>query len=90
MNIDAWISPTKLLALEAKSSDDNTIHWFEGVVMNGTDVNTVTIDKSIAKDLEVGKAYDFLLRISETQKASKNGQVFKVHKFKITDYQESN
>lgn len=90
MNIDAWISPTKLLALEEKHSEDNTIHWYEGVVMNGTDVNTVTIDKGIAKDLEVGKSYDFLLRISETSRASKSGQVFKVHKFKITDYQECN
>lgn len=88
MNITAWISPARLLNIEEKSNDDNTIKWFEGVVMVGTDVNTVTIDKNIAPDLEVGKDYDFEMRINENLKTSKSGQVFKTHKFKITDFEE--
>ena len=93
MNIDAWISPAKLLALEEKqteTNDNQIIKWHEAVIMVGTDVNTITVDKTIAPDLEAGKDYDFCLRISEQLKTSKNGQVFKVHKFKITDFEERN
>jgi hypothetical protein len=87
MTVKAWISPARLLNIEEKSNDDNTIKWFEGVVMVGTDVNTITIDKSIAPDLESGKDYDFELQISENLKTSKSGQVFKTHKFKIIDFE---
>ncbi len=93
MNVNAWISPARLLSIEEKSTetkDNKTIKWFEGVVMVGTDVNTVTIEKSIAPDLEAGKDYDFELRITENLKTSQSGQVFRTHKFKITDFEERN
>lgn len=87
MKVNAWISPARLLNIEEKANDDNTIKWWEGVVMVGTDVNTITIDKNIAPDLEAGKDYDFELQISENLKTSKSGQVFKTHKFKIIDFE---
>lgn len=87
MKVNAWISPAKLLNIEEKANEDNTIKWWEGVVMVGTDVNTITIDKAIAQDLIAGNNYDFELQITENLKTSKNGQVFKTHKFKIVDFE---
>lgn len=88
MKVNAWISPAKLLNIEEKSNYDGSIKWFEGVVMVGTDVNTITVDKNIANDLEPGKTYDFELQITENLKTTKSGQVFRTHKFKITDFEE--
>ena len=85
MNATVVYERVKILNLVPRESDDHTIHWFEVVTMQGSDINTLNCDKLVFSDLVVGEEYSLVLSIQEVVKASGN-KAFKTHKFKITDY----
>ena len=85
MNLTAIYDNVKILNLEEKSSQDNSIHWYEAVTMQGTNINTVVVDKAVAPALEVGQDYSLILAVTEQLKVS-GDRAYKAHKFKIVDY----
>ena len=74
----------------AKAKDGSDIKWTEIVFMNGSDVNTVTINKNIADELQIEEVYDLLMEITEQIRSSANGRGFINHKFRITGVAEYN
>lgn len=87
MNIECVVSDCLVLNSEDKQSDDGRIHWSELVFMQGTNVNTVTVDSKVKKELTIGQKYDLLFTVTEQTKA-KNNVAYKVNKFKCTGYFE--
>lgn len=85
MNGLAVIEKAKILNVVEKQSEDGKIVWYEVVFMQNSDVNTVTINKNTAEKLEIEEIYDLLLQITEVLKATKSGQAFKSHKFRVID-----
>ena len=81
MNIECVVSGCKILNVEDKQSSDGKINWTEMVFLQGTNVNTVTVDPKIKKDLVIGEENDFLFSVQEQIKAS-NNVAYKVNKFK--------
>ena len=47
MNIECVVQNCKILNIEDKSSQDGKINWTEVVFLQGTNCNTVTIDKKV-------------------------------------------
>ena len=74
----------------AKAKDGSDIKWTEIVFMNGSDVNTVTINKNVADELQIDEVYDLLLEISEQIRSTQNGRGYVNHKFRITGVQDYN
>lgn len=87
------ITDAKILSIEDKvalAKDGSDIRWTEVVYLSGTDVNTVTIDKKVADELNKDEVYDLILTITEQIKGSANGRGYINHKFKITGIVEFN
>lgn len=89
MNGVVIIEKAKILNVVEKQSDDGKIIWYEVVFMQNSDVNTVTINKNTVDKLQIEEIYDLLMQITETLKATKSGQAFKSHKFRVIDCYES-
>lgn len=85
MNGVVVIEKAKILNVVEKQSEDGKIVWYEVVFMQNSDVNTVTINKNTAEKLEIEEIYDLLMQITEVLKATKSGQAFKSHKFRVID-----
>ena len=75
---------------QAKAKDGSDIRWTEIVFMNGSDVNTVTINKNIADELQIEEVYDLLMEITEQIRGTATGRGFVNHKFRITGVAEYN
>lgn len=89
MNARVIIQNARILNIVEKSNDNpnNPITWYEVVFMKDSDVNTVTIDKKLSK-LAIDDTYDLELQITEVIKASKEGNPYKQHKFKVVEAYE--
>lgn len=84
MTGEVIIQNAKILNIVEKQSDDGQIHWVEIVYMQGSNVNTVTINRNVSEELTVGEVFDLLLQITEVIKSTRSGGAYKSHKFKIT------
>ena len=84
MNIECVVQNCKILNIEDKSSQDGKINWTEVVFLQGTNCNTVTIDKKVKNNIIIGEEYDLLLIVTENVRAS-NNVAYKVNKFKCLD-----
>ena len=85
MKINTIIPNVKVLNVEEKSNYDGSIHWYEVVLFQDSNCNTVTCDTKVASVLKSGQSYDLVLTISEVPKAYKNGAgAYIESKFKIT------
>ena len=85
MKINTIIPNVKVLNVEQKSNYDNSITWFEVVLFQDSNCNTVICDSKVASVLKAGQSYDLVLTISEVPKAYKNGGgAYIESKFKIT------
>lgn len=89
MNGVVVIEKAKILNVVEKQSDDGKIVWYEVVFMQNSDVNTVTINKNTADQLQIDEIYDLLMQITEVLKATKSGQAFKSHKFRVIDFYDA-
>lgn len=85
MNGVVIIEKAKVLNVVEKQSEDGKIVWYEVVFMQNSDINTVTINKNTADKLEIDEIYDLLMQITEVLKATKSGQAYKSHKFRVID-----
>ena len=86
MKANVVICDAKILNVEDKVAVDKLgkdIRWTEVVIMQGTNVSTVNIDKEVAKQLNIDGIYDLVMEISEQIKATSYGKGFINHKFKI-------
>lgn len=85
MNGQVIIEKAKILNVVEKHSDDGKIVWYEVVLMQNSDINTITINKNTADKLQIDEIYDLLMQITETLKSTKSGQAYKSHKFRVID-----
>ena len=81
MNIECVVQNCKILNVEDKHSQDGRINWSEVLFLQGTNCNTVTIDKKVKDSLILGEEYDLLISVTENVRAS-NNVAYKVNKFK--------
>lgn len=86
MNAKCMIENVKVLNVVEKENTEGNIKWFELVFMQGSDINTVTVDKTIAPQIESDNFYHLELTITEQIKTTRGGLAYKSNKFKITNF----
>lgn len=88
MNAQVIIENVKILNVVEKSNTEGNIKWFELVFMQGSDINTVVVDKSVAGLIQTDENFDLQMQITEVIKTTRGGQAYKSNKFKVTGFFE--
>lgn len=85
MNIEFVAPKCKLLNVEQKTNKDGSLTWYEIIILQGANSNSMTCEKKTAESLKVGSVYDLIISVSEQPKAYRNGNgAYIENKFKCT------